>query len=216
MQSWGVQSRYTMRDTGREPSKSGLVGLLCAALGRPRTADISDLAALKMGVRVDREGKLAWDYHITQQVLKASLGGTKASEVSTRYYLADAVFLVGLEGDAELLNGIARALHSPRWALYFGRKAFVPAKPLKLPYGLRENESLQVALERYPYLAARQGRNLPESLRVVMDDDGGMESRPDYPLSYAKRKFSTRRVRTILIPKPKENLKEEATCTSPG
>jgi len=45
-----------------EPSKSGVVGLLCAALGRPRAADGSDLAALRMGVRVDREGVLKVDY----------------------------------------------------------------------------------------------------------------------------------------------------------
>ncbi len=33
MQSWGTQSRFTERDTGREPSKSGVVGLLAAAVG---------------------------------------------------------------------------------------------------------------------------------------------------------------------------------------
>jgi len=62
MQSWGTQSRFDHRDTGLEPSKSGVVGLLCAALGRPRAADGSDLAALRMGVRVDREGVLKVDY----------------------------------------------------------------------------------------------------------------------------------------------------------
>ena len=36
MQSWGTQSRFTIRDTGYEPSKSGVIGLLCAALGKPR------------------------------------------------------------------------------------------------------------------------------------------------------------------------------------
>ena len=36
MQSWGTQSRFTIRDTGLEPSKSGIIGLLCAALGKPR------------------------------------------------------------------------------------------------------------------------------------------------------------------------------------
>ena len=54
MQSWGVQSNYTVRDTGLEPSKSGVIGLLCAALGRPREADVADLTAVRMGVRIDR------------------------------------------------------------------------------------------------------------------------------------------------------------------
>ena len=33
MQSWGSQSRFSHRDTEREPTKSGVVGLLSAALG---------------------------------------------------------------------------------------------------------------------------------------------------------------------------------------
>ena len=71
MQSWGVQSRFTVRDTGLEPSKSGVIGLVCAALGRARNQPVDDLAALRMGVRVDREGKLAKDYHTALDVIKA-------------------------------------------------------------------------------------------------------------------------------------------------
>ena len=33
MQSWGTTSRFDQRDTGKEPSKSGIVGLLAAAMG---------------------------------------------------------------------------------------------------------------------------------------------------------------------------------------
>src|SRR5689334_8391290 len=102
MQSWGVQSHFTNRDTGLEPSKSGVVGLLCAALGRDRAAPISDLAALRMGVRVDREGILKMDYHTAQNVMKAGgkpFANLKSTELSQRFYLADAAFLVGFEGD---------------------------------------------------------------------------------------------------------------------
>jgi CRISPR system Cascade subunit CasD len=35
MMSWGDHSRFTIRDTRREPTKSAVIGLLCAALGRP-------------------------------------------------------------------------------------------------------------------------------------------------------------------------------------
>ena len=79
MQAWGVQSRFGVRDTTREPSKSGVVGLLAAALGRPRYAAIDDLAALRMGVRVDREGTLLRDYHTAQEVYRAK-GGVKQTE----------------------------------------------------------------------------------------------------------------------------------------
>ena len=46
MQSWGTRSRFQERDTEREPSKSGIIGLLCAALGRDRNESVDDLADL--------------------------------------------------------------------------------------------------------------------------------------------------------------------------
>src|SRR5207248_4205529 len=97
MQSWGTDSRFSHRDTRAEPSKSGVVGLLCAALGRPRSEPVDDLAALKMALRVDREGRLARDFHTALDVIKADGSGT-TTVVSNRYYLADADFLVGLDG----------------------------------------------------------------------------------------------------------------------
>ena len=48
MQSWGTTSRFDERDTQLEPSKSGVLGLLCAALGRNRSEPVQDLAALRM------------------------------------------------------------------------------------------------------------------------------------------------------------------------
>src|SRR5581483_3790909 len=104
MQSWGTQSRFSVRDAGTEPSKSGVIGLLCAALGRPRAADLSDLVALRMGVRVERPGSVRREYQTAgggrgYGVARAD-GSPGETVLSNRYYLADADFLVGLEGDA--------------------------------------------------------------------------------------------------------------------
>lgn len=203
MQSWGVQSRFSVRDTGLEPSKSGVVGLLCAALGRPRSAPLDDLASLRMGVRVDREGRLDYDYHTAQNVLKAR-GGLKDTEPSRRYYLADARFLVGLEGnDDALLRRIQTALRNPHWPLYLGRKAFVPSAPPWLSDGLRVGADLSTLLRVYPRIGAeRDGQN--ESVRVVLEDESGSEVRPDQPISFAERRFAPRRVRTFFIDPPPE------------
>lgn len=62
LQSWGISSKFETRDTAAMPSKSGVCGLLAAALGRPRDADVSDLAALRFGVRADRDGRLLDDF----------------------------------------------------------------------------------------------------------------------------------------------------------
>jgi CRISPR system Cascade subunit CasD len=201
MQSWGVQSRFTVRDTGLEPSKSGVIGLLCAALGRARDEPLDDLAALIMGVRIDREGRLSRDYHVAQNVLKAG-GGIKPTEPSTRYYLADAVFLVGLQGeDLSLLQSLQEALYHPVWLLYLGRKAFVPGKPVALPDGLKEDTPLEVALSSYPY----QGRGQPpERLRGVIEDLRGTWVRPDQPISFSSgdRRFNPRRMRPVTFATP--------------
>jgi len=205
MQSWGVSSRFTVRDTGREPSKSGVVGLLAAALGRPRHAPIADLAALRMGVRVDREGRVEMDYHTAQQVYKAG-GGLKDTEVSRRYYLADAAFLVGLEGgDLDFLRRLHAALRNPKWPLYLGRKAFVPACPVWLPDGLREAEPLEDALTRYPLTTSRSSGPY---LRLVVEDPTGPIVRPDQPLSFEARRFARRRVRELHCDVPQKTLQE--------
>jgi CRISPR system Cascade subunit CasD len=198
MQSWGVQSRFTVRDTGLEPSKSGVVGLLCAALGRPRPEPVVDLAILTMGVRVDQEGVMARDFHTAMNILTAE-GKLKGTEPSNRYYLADARFLVGLAGDdLALLRRLHDALRDPVWPLYLGRKAFVPGEPVWLEDGLRSNTDLRAALKTYRWLGPAH-REPPDQARLVLEDPDGPEVRPDQPLSFAERRFAPRRVRTLFI-----------------
>ncbi len=57
MQSWGFESRFQRRTTGLYPTKSGLIGMICAAMGeakRPREEDemLQKLARLEMTVFV--------------------------------------------------------------------------------------------------------------------------------------------------------------------
>src|ERR1035441_10525032 len=170
MQSWGTTSRFDERDTQLEPSKSGVLGLVCAALGRDRTESVDDLAALRMGVRVDREGTPMRDYQTATGVFLA-LGkvDAKRTVVSPRFYLADAAFLVGLEGqDRILLEGVQRALGSPVWPLALGRKSFVPGLPVLLKDGLWDQD-LESALGNYPRLASPRHGQSKEGLRVLLE-----------------------------------------------
>lgn len=131
MQSWGLRGRATIRDTAAEPTKAGVVGLLCCALGVPRDDEptIAELAGLRLGVRVDREGIVERDYHTVQQVPTTSGRGHRTVE-SHRYYLADALFLVVLYGATNLVETVAAALRRPTWPMYLGRRAYVPTRPL--------------------------------------------------------------------------------------
>lgn len=199
MQSWGIASQFSYRDSAREPSKSGIIGLICAALGRPRQEPVIDLAALKMGVRADREGSLLKDFHIAREIFKAD-GGTKPAELSNRYYLSDAVFLAGLEGDLKLLEQIQEALKHPKWELYLGRKAFPPAMPVWLPDGLQVNKELLSSLTTYSLLVLTTEHHL----RMAIEDMAGNIIRRDVPISFENRQFSTRIIKMITIPTPEK------------
>lgn len=223
IQSWGTQSRFEVRDAGREPSKSGVVGLLCAALGRPRDAPLDDLVSLRMGVRVDHEGRIQVDYQTaggahrrgeTYGVARAS-GSTGGTVVSRRYFLSDASFLVGLEGTTSeqmaLLQQIDAALIRPVWPLFLGRKAFVPGESVRLPAAPPIGPSLRdvpldAALAAYPW--PDQGPYEDRRLRCIVDAEAGStsEQRSDVPLSFVQgnRRFATRFVSTRLLSSPTE------------
>lgn len=196
LQSWGTTSRFDERDTQLEPSKSGVIGLLCAALGRDRAEPVGDLAALRMGVRVDREGVPLRDYQTATGVLRAADAKPEwdRTVVSPRFYLADACFLVGLTGDdLPLLQAVHEALRRPVWPLSLGRKSCAPGRPVWLPDGLQER-ALVDALGSYdsPHHARPVDR-----LRVLLESDGEGAVRLDQPLApFAQRRFGPRSVIT--------------------
>ena len=80
----GIDSKFEVRRTENAPSKSGVTGLLAAALGIQRNEDISSLNQLRLGVRTDQEGRLLKDFHTAHS--------EKNSYITTRYYLSDAIF----------------------------------------------------------------------------------------------------------------------------
>ncbi len=182
MQSWGTDSKFDVRRTQREPSKSGVIGLVAAALGVPRQDKdaLHTLASLRFGIRVDREGTMIRDYH-TAHSEKGS------SYVTHRYYLADAVFVAGLESeDDELLNKIGKALQAPAFPLYLGRRSCPPTGRIFLGVSPKP---LEEALQENPPDTAS---------RLVLDakkgELGGLMR--DVPLSFdpTRREYGFRRV----------------------
>ena len=69
MQAWGADSKYNERRTCREPTKSGVIGLLAAALGcrRDDTETLARLSTLRFGVRADREGTSLRDFQMAHR-----------------------------------------------------------------------------------------------------------------------------------------------------
>lgn len=192
IQSWGIDAKFDRRGTQRTPSKSAVIGLVAAALGRQRNESTECLQPLRFGVRVDREGTLLRDYHTAKS--------GKSAYVTQRYYLADAVFLVGLEGHNNLLAEIEHALRFPAFPLFLGRRSCPPEGQLLL--GIRRGKSLLEALREEPWLVSEWSRKreyAEQRLRIVMDADDlspGAYFQRDVPLSFdqSHRRFGFRRV----------------------
>ncbi len=195
LQSWGSESRYTSRQTHTAPTKSGVLGLLAAALGRRRTDPVEDLAALRFGVRVDQPGRLTRDF---QTAIDWRTG--KPKPLSYRYYLSDAVFVAGVEGEKALIEGLSEAVHTPGFPLYLGRRS-CPANP-DLMLGLLE-EDLETALRSVEWQASeRRRRECPRevNLPLLLDAPPGTagDAQRDVPVSFdpEHRKYEWRNVLT--------------------
>jgi len=160
MQSWGFSSRFQRRTTGLHPTKSGIVGLLAAAVGvdkhSPGEAEtIAALAKLHMTaitipkpntarfVRTDvLETRRLEDYHTVQGTRHANDKPAAKPDptdtvVTYRQFLLDSRFGVILSApsswslpDSRGLAEVAAALRDPVWGIWFGRKCCIPAAPV--------------------------------------------------------------------------------------
>ncbi|MFT3797942.1 type I-E CRISPR-associated protein Cas5/CasD [Microbacterium sp.] len=125
-QAWGSRSRFATRATELAPTRSGVIGLVAAALGLARTEPLDRFDKLEFGVRIDQPGRIERDFQTAR-----TLDGKTSMPLSQRFYLADAVFLAALgTEDRAMLESLRQALTHPRFPLYLGRRAFPPARPL--------------------------------------------------------------------------------------
>lgn len=175
LMSWGDRSQYTLRHTAPDPSRSAIQGLLAAAAGTTRDAKIPDwIINVDMAIRIDRPGQILRDYHTinpvpTMYAAAANLdlgdmtlnqgallpvvslanGGARINPVITeRFYRTDAVYLVAI---ADPAGNILRALRSPTFTLYAGRKACALSAPFLLgttPLTPQESVRLLPSAER--------------------------------------------------------------------
>lgn len=225
MQSWGLRARWDVRDTGTEPSKSGIIGLLGCVLGYHRDDKRLETeldAGLQVGVREDRRGAIAIDYHTVEprpvfttadgkKHSRSKSGGQNAYQntiQSYRQYIEDASFLVIISGSIELLEKCRDALMHPKWTVYLGRKSCVPTRPL-FDAMTTEYASIEDALRRYP------GSDLPVMKpggSCVIEDPTGNASRPDATIVRPLHARANRNVRTftVTVPPPGKTMEGDA------
>jgi CRISPR system Cascade subunit CasD len=223
MQSWGVASRYQHRESESFPTKSGITGILAAALGIDKHAPdedaaIAPLASLKMTVlhapkQPKRSAQRLSDFHTIgggwvddwkadkndlrakmHTPKKAGDGSPFGTVITHRTYLTDTRFIVLLEGGTSLLEQCAAALENPKWGVWFGRKCCIPAAPLLPTLAPSQEEALQ-----------KISNLLGLDQSVVPVGEGRCEAaldgawyQQDQPVSFGRREFLSRPVSRIL------------------
>ncbi len=156
LQSWGYDSKFSRRDTLDFPTKSGILGLLCCALGaggeqrdllakmaplknsvlafsrKPNSSNLSMRPPLLQDFHMVGAGYDAQDKTFESRMTPKKADGSKPSgdgggvKLTYRYYLQDKAFAVVLEVPSDLSDQFADALQNPIWDLYLGRKNCAP------------------------------------------------------------------------------------------
>lgn len=167
MQAWGDIAVGEIRPVMDHPGRSGVAGLLAAALGLTRDGTDAEAylrmaRSLRIAVRADVSGATLNDYHTTQ-----TPGKTKNVEFATRqeelmhrhqnliptsrHYTQDGAFTACLsltEPIGWTLGALAEALRRPRFTVYLGRKTCPPSLPFN-PL-LKTFDTIEEALGEYP------------------------------------------------------------------
>lgn len=215
LQSWGCESRFQRRTTGLHPTKSGVIGMICAAMGLAKGSveeqtTLPMLAEMNMtSIAIPSTRRNAWsgeieelavgrleDFHTVLDTRRASGAMNPDPVVTRRQYLVDARFGVILEGDRILLERVSVALQNPTWGLWLGRKSCIPAQPVHR--GLFHS-----AAEAYRALVGDAPANAYTTVTEVTTFAEGTDSLSDQPVCFGdgvssgtdKRHFAVRRIR---------------------
>jgi len=126
-QSWGGHATQMYRPTEKVPTRTGLEGLLHAALGVARGESSPLVTGLVMHVRVDRAGTVEEDYHaVTPPPADIAASRQRAMRLSTRQKTRRTDFTVPLgAGTAWIVPGGIQPMISRR--AYLADAEFIAA-----------------------------------------------------------------------------------------
>lgn len=225
MQSWGSDSKFGRRDTLNFPTKSGVLGLICCALGAggEQRELLAEFAGLRQTVlsfvrcpenadksaRLTREPLLR-DLHMVGSgyddcdpwaglLIPRTREGKKAvgggAKMTYRYYLQDACFAVLLQVPAGRERNIVEALINPVWDVYLGRKSCAPTDFIYRGRFLNQADAMAQARQ----IGNEKLRR--EDFRVIDGEhEGEVLTLMDVPLQFGERKqYRDRRVTLVSV-----------------
>lgn len=225
LQSWGVDSRFGRRDTLPFPSRSGVLGLLCAAMGkggeqrewlaRMRGLPQTVVAYARAGMPPQ---PLLRDYQVVgngydhldpwqDMLIPKKSDGTRpvgsGAKLTHRFYLQDMAFACALTIPGGDEDEVRRGLCAPVWAICLGRKNCVPVEPVFRGFFPTADEALETAA------ALAREKNRRESFRVLDGAHAAGETMTlnDVPVCFGLRKVYQDRQVTV-VPAGEEAAQE--------
>jgi len=205
MQSWGYMSKFDQRTSLAYPTKSGIIGMLCAAMGIPKSdiGRLAEIADLEMSTYVLSPLNRINDFHTvgggfdkkkhSQNIVKKASGSIGNTVVTHREYLLNAKFAVILSGKPDLLQQLESALKNPLWGVWLGRKSCVPTVPIS--HGCHDSTENALESAKSAYLKTYNKKcEVRRTVSEVAKFADGSDSLMDIPVNFAERKFSIRRV----------------------
>lgn len=196
MQSWSVDSKFSTRSAGRWPSRSAIIGMLSAALGLERGENLDRFKTLRIVIRIDSPGEILPDYHSIRkwdrsEGVSEPIGNALA--VSNRYYFEDAVFMVFLQDEDNVIDDYKNALRQPKYSLFFGRKSCPTT--IDLIYGSYDS-AIEDIIDTVPIQHVNIDEDYtPVIVRDAVDGEVGSIIK-DVPIDYSvrNRRYSGRLV----------------------
>lgn len=222
LQSWGSDSKFGRRETLEFPTKSGILGLVCCALGaigeqKELLAEFAGLKQIAISFQFSKqsnEGHLR-DFHMIgsgydgndpwQSLLipktgdgKPAVGG--GTKITHRFYLQDAKFAVILEVSEHIADTVCNALQNPVYDIYLGRKCCAPSEFIYQGcYPSKEDTEKAIAV--FTKDRSDSENFLVEVFRVVDGEssEGDTFTLNDVPVQFGKvKKYRDRRVTKII------------------
>ncbi len=200
LQSWGYQSRFDRRTSFSFPTRSGVTGMICAAMGIDRgdAEALQAFADLKMRMLMfQSHGRLidfhtvggGWDKNTDPcHIVQTAKGKPGNTVVTRREYLQWSKFGVIIQGRLNFLKQIKEALIDPHWGIWMGRKSCVPVSPVF--QGIFTDIEAAGA-----HLTTLAGVPVQRTVEESSAFEDGSDTINDMPLNYAERRYAPRRIR---------------------
>lgn len=197
-QSWGASSKYGPRETLNFPTRSGIYGMILAAMGAkgPQESLLERLSFYPQTVISFSNESIMRDFHMVGSgfnerdpwqwlcIPKKQDGGSAVgggAKMTYRYYLEDAKFAVIQSLDDELAGPVEHALRFPVYSPSLGRKSCVPTEFIFQGMFSTEDGAIQAAMD------FGRTKELAPVFKVAHEGEE-MLIIPDSPVRYGSQK----------------------------